>query len=302
MAAEIPFRRDYAFEYGVIEQVAPAVRRVVARNPSPFTFHGTGTYIIGRGRVAVIDPGPDMDDHVAAILDGLSGEQVTHLLVTHTHRDHSPACRAVQAATGARTYGYGPHGAGKLEQDVKVEEGGDADFVPDVEVRHGDVIEGNGWSVECVYTPGHTSNHICYQFREQKILFSGDHVMAWSTSVISPPDGDMAHYMESLNLLLERDDAVYWPTHGPCIEDPKQFVRGFITHRHVRERQILACLSDGVDKISDMVPLMYRELPGALYPAAARSVFATVIYLVRQGKLKCEGELSIDARYANDGS
>ena len=173
-----------------------------------------------------------------------------------------------------KTYAYGPHGAGKLEQGVEVEEGGDMDFMPDVEIRHGDIIEGKGWSMECVYTPGHTSNHICFQLREEKTLFSGDHVMGWSTSVISPPDGDMGDYMSSLQLLLERDDERYWPTHGPCIDDPKPFVQAFIEHRREREEQILQCLKDGITTIQAMVPIMYRELPKNLYPAAARSVFA----------------------------
>ena len=286
MAVNIPFQREFECEYGVVEQLSPLIRRVVARNPSAFTFYGTGTYIIGHGEVAIIDPGPDLADHVQALLNALSGETISHLLVTHTHRDHSPACRAIQAEMDVKTYAYGPHGAGKLEQGVEVEEGGDMDFMPDVEIRHGDIIEGKGWSMECVYTPGHTSNHICFQLREEKTLFSGDHVMGWSTSVISPPDGDMGDYMSSLQLLLERDDERYWPTHGPCIDNPKPFVQAFIEHRREREEQILQCLKDGITTIQAMVPIMYRELPKNLYPAAARSVFAAVIYLLEQNKIQ----------------
>lgn len=296
--AQIPFKQKHTFEYGVIEEVAPMVRRLTARNPSAFTFHGTGTYIIGRGKVAVIDPGPDLNEHVDALIAGLEGEEITHLLVTHTHQDHSPACRPVQSHCGAPTYGYGPHGSGKWERGVQVEEGGDMEFQPDETVRHGDVIEGDGWSMECVFTPGHTSNHICFRLREQQALFSGDHVMGWSTSIISPPDGDMADYMNSLELLLERDDQVYWPTHGACIENPKPFVRGFIGHRRLRERQVLDCLADGVDTIAAMVPQMYKGTARHLYPAASRSVFAAIIYLVQQGKVVCDGELAVGARYA----
>ena len=218
--------------------MAPGIRRIVARNPSPFTFRGTGTYVVGDGEVAVIDPGPDLDEHVAALLAGLSGEQVTHILITHTHRDHSPAAAALKAATGAPTYGFGPHAGGK-RGDPAVEEGGDWDFTPDVTVHDGDAIAGAGWRFEAVHTPGHTSNHLCFALPDQGILFSGDHVMGWSTSVIAPPDGDMSAYMASLDKLLGRRDAVYWPTHGPAITEPQAHVRAFVAHRREREAGIL---------------------------------------------------------------
>ena len=293
----IPFNRDYPFEYAIVQTPLPWLRRVVARNPSPFTFRGTGTFIVGTGKVAIIDPGPDLAEHIDALLDAVRSETVTHLLVTHTHQDHSPASAVVKQVTGAPTYAYGPHGAGKLERGVQVEEGGDMDFVPDHVVRHGDVIEGDGFSFECVYTPGHTSNHMCFAYREQKALFSGDHVMGWSTTVVSPPDGDMADYMASLQLLLTRDDELYCPTHGPAITDPKPFVREYMAHRLQREEQIVECLRDGVGSIAQMVPLMYRDLPHTMYPAAARSVFATVIYLVQREVLAHEGPLSIDTEF-----
>ena len=297
MTVRIPFRRELDFTYGEIADIAPGVRRVVARNPSPFTLYGTGTYILGRGKVAIIDPGPADTAHVAALLDGLNGETITHLLVTHTHMDHSPACRLLKEHTDAKTYAFGPHGAGKLERGVPVEEGGDMHFEPDWKVRHGDVIHGDDWSVECVYTPGHTSNHMCYQLLSTGALFTGDHVMGWSTSIISPPDGDMAAYMASLQLLLERDDKVYWPTHGPCIEEPKPLVEAFMAHRRERERQILDCIDGGVCRIEEMVPRMYADLPEFMHPAAARSVLAAAVYLVDNGTLAVDGEPDLDSLY-----
>jgi glyoxylase-like metal-dependent hydrolase (beta-lactamase superfamily II) len=211
--------------------------------------------------------------------------------------DHSPGCRLLAEHCDAPKYGYGPHGAGKIEVGVKVEEGGDMAFSPDVVLRDGAIIDGGDWSLEAVYTPGHTSNHLCFQLREEKALFTGDHVMGWSTSIISPPDGDMQDYMASLERLLERDDRVYWPTHGPSVIDPKAHVKAFIAHRREREQQILACVDKGLLKIRDMVPPMYADLPEFMYPAAARSVFAAVVYLVARGELVADGPLAIDTPY-----
>ena len=297
VTSSIPYRRELEFEYGKVAELSPRIRRVIAHNPSPFTFHGTGTYILGRGKVAVIDPGPALDEHVQAILEATKGEEITHMLVTHTHNDHSPACRLLRQHCDAKVYGYGPHGAGKLEVGVVVEEGGDMEFAPDVEVRHGDVIEGDDWSAECVYTPGHTSNHICYCLEEEQTLFSGDHIMAWSTSIISPPDGDMKSYMSSLELLLDREDALYWPTHGPSVIETKKHVRAFIEHRRERERQIIEWLGRGVRRIREMVPGMYSDLPEFMYPFAGQSVFASVVYLIEMGQVSYEGELGIEAEF-----
>lgn len=302
MSSAMPFSREFEFEYCRMERVAPMIRRIVAPNPSPFTWHGTGTYVIGEGNVAVVDPGPDLPEHVDALLAALDGETITHLLVTHTHRDHSPACRPVQAATGAPTYGFGRHGIGRIEPGVQVEEGADKDFEPDVRVAHGDVVSGDGWSVECVHTPGHTSNHICYQLREHKALFSGDHVMGWSTTIISPPDGDIASYLASLELLLDRDDACYWPTHGACIREPKPLVQALIDHRLERADEIRACLADGVHEIAAMVLRMYADIPEFMHRAAARSVFSTLIYLIERGEVSCEGELHVSSRFVLGGS
>jgi len=296
MPVEIPFRRDFAFEYGRLEPVAPMIRRIVARNPSPFTFKGTGTYVVGNGDVAVIDPGPDIAEHVDALVAGLSGERVTHILITHTHRDHSPAARALQTATGAPTYGFGPHAGGK-RGDPAVEEGGDWDFAPDVTLRDGDRVAGKGWTFEAVHTPGHTSNHLCFALADAGVLFSGDHVMGWSTSVIAPPDGDMAAYMASLDKLLGRRDAVYWPTHGPAITEPHEHVRAFIAHRREREAGILGCLRAGVERVDAIVERLYVGLQPGLRRAAGRSVHAHLIDLVARGLVECDGPPSIDASY-----
>jgi glyoxylase-like metal-dependent hydrolase (beta-lactamase superfamily II) len=293
----IPFRRDMSFEYAVLETVSPLVRRIVARNPGPFTFHGTGTYVVGLGKVAVIDAGPEVPEHADALLDALAGEEITHQLVTHTHLDHSPAARWVRERTGARTWGFGPHGEGRLQPGESVEAGADLAFSPDVRVGHGDVIEGDGWTIECVFTPGHCSNHLCFALREEKTLFTGDHVMGWSTSVIAPPDGDMADYMASLELLLTRDDAVYRPTHGAPIEEPKPFVRAFIEHRRDRERQIRDCLGRGLDTIATMVPAMYADVAPVLHPAAARSVLAHLADMVARRVVHADGAVGLAARY-----
>lgn len=298
MTVKIPFTLKFDYEYGRVDQLTPYVRRVIANNPSAFTFRGTGTYIIGKGKVAVIDPGPVLDDHIDVLMRTLANEEVSHILITHTHMDHSPAAKIIKEKTGAKTYGYGPHGAGKIERGVQVEEGGDMDFQPDVKVNHGDIIEGDGWTMECVYTPGHTSNHICYALLQEKSLFTGDHVMGWSTSIISPPDGDMTDYMNSLNLLLDRDDETYWPTHGTCINDPKEYVRSFIAHRQEREQQIITCLDNDLVHIKDMVPTMYTELNPNMYGAAARSVLAAIIRLIDQGQVRSDGEPSLQCKYA----
>ncbi len=290
MAVKIPFITTVDFEYGQLEQQTPLIRRIVCNNPSHFTFNGSGTFVIGNGKVAVIDPGPADENHIDALLKSLEGETVTHILITHTHMDHSPGAKQLKAATGAKTYGYGPHGAGKQLEGVTVEAGGDMEFVPDVEIRHGDIIQGDGWTIECVYTPGHTSNHICFALKEEKALFSGDHVMGWSTSVIGPPDGDMAAYMDSLELLLKRDDEIYWPTHGSPIKDPKPFVQAFIDHRLDRETQIVDAIRDGRSVITDMVEKMYADVDRRLYPAAANSVFAHILRMVSDGRVTCNDD------------
>ena len=278
----------------MIETVSPLVRRVVAANPGPFTGPGTATFIVGHGAVAVIDPGPDLAEHIDALLAALRHETVRAVLVTHTHRDHSPAARAIKAATGAPTYGFGPHGFGRFPSG---EEGADHDFMPDHALRDGEVVDGPGWTMAAVHTPGHTSNHLCLALAEETTLFTGDHVMGWSTSVISPPDGDMAAYRASLARLLGRDDTLYRPTHGPAITDPQTHVKGFIAHRAEREATILARLAAGDRAIPDLVAAIYQGLATGLRPAAGRSVLAHLIQLTDEGKVGCDGAPGLEGRY-----
>lgn len=294
----LPVDRTYDPVYGHAVEVVPGVRRVLARNPNPFTFHGTGTYIVGRGKVAVIDPGPLLDEHVDAILRATAGETITHILVTHTHNDHSPAAAPLRQRTGASTYAFGRHGSGRDHHDTDVEEGGDQDFVPDVFLKDGDRIDVDGLVLQAIHTPGHTSNHLCFSLEQPSILFSGDHVMGWSTTVIAPPDGDMACYFASLDRLLERREELYVPTHGNPIRQPQAFVRQLIAHRHARETQIVACVGRGLVTIPDMVRVIYSEVDSRLHPAAARSVFAHLQHLVRTGRLKASGEATAGATYA----
>ena len=298
MSTSIPLVRELSFEYGACDRLSPSIRRVIAKNPSAFTYTGTGTYILGEGRVAVIDPGPLDARHVQAILSATRGEEITSILITHTHNDHSPATKLLLEHCAARTYGFGPHGAGKNSADhVVVEEGGDMEFVPDEVVQDGDRIGDDSWEVTCVYTPGHTSNHICYRLDAEETLFTGDHVMGWSTSVISPPDGDMASYMSSLELLLQISDQLYWPTHGPAITAPRKHVEAFIAHRLDREAQIVAQLKENHHTIAAMVPTMYKDVDERLHPAAARSVFAALLFMLQKEMVRCDGEPSLDATF-----
>ena len=285
----IPFIREFDAQYESEVRVSPLISRVVADNPGPFTFKGTGVYIVGGGDVAVIDPGPDDASHVDALKRALAGKRVTHILVTHTHSDHSPAAKPLKEWSGAQTYAFGPHGSGKLEDGVRVEEGGDMQFVPDVRVKDGEIIRGNGFTFECVFTPGHTSNHMCYALKEEKALFTGDHVMGWSTTVVTPPDGDMAQYMASVKKLMARDDAVLYPTHGAPVTDPKPFLAAYLEHRLDRERQIVACIRDGVATIPEMVARMYADVDKRLHPAASRSVLAHLIQLEGEGRVINDG-------------
>ena len=273
---------------GVAQTLHPLIRRVLAPNPSPYTYTGTQTYVVGRGEVAVIDPGPDEAPHVAALLKAVEGEQVVAIVCTHTHRDHSPASRALQAATGAPIVGCAPLA---LEDDgPRADAAFDVDYRPDRVLADGERIEGPGWTLEAVATPGHTSNHLCLALPEAGALFTGDHVMGWSTSVVSPPDGNMADYMTSLERLIGRDDRIYYPAHGDAIEQPQRFVRHMAGHRKSREGQILRLVGDGPRTIPEMVERMYVGLDSRLVGAAGRSVLAHLLDLERRDLVWRDGE------------
>ena len=263
------------------------VRRVLAPNPSPFTYEGTQTYIVGTGEVAVIDPGPDLPEHVEAIIEVTGGERVAAILCTHTHRDHSPAARILSAATGAPVVGCAPL---TLEDEgPRADAAFDIHYRPDRILADGDRIEGEGWTLEAVATPGHTSNHLCFALPQERALFTGDHVMAWSTTVVAPPDGDMADYMGSLEKLLGRDDSVYYPAHGDPVEKPRRLVRGLLGHRRHREGQILRHLSRGDRSIEAMVAVMYKGIDARLHGAAGRSVLAHLVDLRDRGLVVQDG-------------
>jgi len=291
----IPYVRDIDIEYGRCDTVSPLIRRVTANNPGPFTFRGTGTYIVGHGTVAVIDPGPDDGDHLAALLAATAGERVSDILVTHHHLDHSPLARALAAATGARIQGRASPGH-HHDDAVKVEAGSDH-FVPDLSLDDGAAVAGEGWTFEAIATPGHTSNHICYALAEENALFSGDHVMGWSTTVITPPDGDMGDYMRSLERIRARRFSTLWPTHGPPITEVEPFIAAYAEHRRERERQILIRLEAGDRTIVSMVPTLYAAVDSRLWPAAARSVQAHMIELVKTGRVSCDDAPSLESDY-----
>lgn len=267
---------------GEAEQIEPLVRRVLAPNPSPFTYTGTQTYIVGLGDgCAVIDPGPDEPAHLAALEAAIGGEHVCAIMCTHTHRDHSPASRPLARRTGAPIVGCAP-----LAFDTagpRADEGFDPDYAPDRVLADGEAMSGPGWTLTALATPGHVSNHLCFALEESGALFSGDHVMGWSTSVVVPPDGDMGDYMASLQLLHERDDRVLYPAHGPAVTKPRQLVRSMIGHRRQRENQILRLLGEARQQVGELVAQMYKGLDPKLTKAAALSVTAHLIDLERRG-------------------
>jgi glyoxylase-like metal-dependent hydrolase (beta-lactamase superfamily II) len=323
----IPYVFDIDVEYGRCDRVTPRIRRVVANNPSKFTFKGTGTYLVGDGDVAIIDPGPRDPAHVDALVRAVDGERVTHLLITHTHGDHSPAAAMLKERLGAiPTYGFGPHplradaerawheanpdepdpeldaaiaaaaaeGRGEeLALPPKLEEHPDYDYAPDVVVADGDVIEGDGFRFTALHTPGHISNHLCYALapraaREREVVFTGDHVMGWSTTIVPPPDGDMVDYFASLQVLLDRRDAVYHPTHGPPIPHGHAYVTALMAHRREREAQVLEQLALGPRTILTMVKVMYADVRVELHRPATRSVLSHLVKLVAEGRVHCD--------------
>jgi glyoxylase-like metal-dependent hydrolase (beta-lactamase superfamily II) len=274
------FDRSLDVAAGIEVRLSPLVSRLLAPNPGPFTFKGTGVYILGVGKeVAVIDPGPAIPSHIDALKRVLDGRQVRHILVTHTHRDHSPAAAALKGWSGAAIYGLPLQASARSPEETIVDEAHDHDFAPDILVQDGMRIAVGGFDLECVATPGHTANHICYALPQERALFSGDHVMGWSTSVIAPPDGDMGDYLASLEKLKARDDAILYPTHGSPIADPKQWLTQLIAHRHMRERQIVDALGACALAVPQLVEQLYRGIQPALRAAAGQQILAHLEHL-----------------------
>lgn len=304
MTDDIPFDKSFDLVPGEARDVAPessvGVRAMCAGNASPFTFKGTVSYIVGCGQVAIIDPGPDDPRHIKALLDAVRGETVTHIFVTHTHRDHSPAAAVVKAATGATVYGEGPHRAARplhIGEFNPLDAAGDSDFRPDIAVAEGNVISGQGFDVEAIATPGHTANHMAYALKGQNILFSGDHVMSWSTSIVAPPDGAMSDYMTSLEKLAKRSEDIYFPGHGTTIRNAPRFVQSYIRHRQGREASILHRLAKGEADIPTLVRAIYIGIDPRLMGAAGLSVLAHLEDLVARGVVSTDGAPSVAGSY-----
>jgi glyoxylase-like metal-dependent hydrolase (beta-lactamase superfamily II) len=304
MTDEIQFDRKFAAVAGKAERVAPGVRRILAPNPGPFTFTGTCTYIVGEGELAVIDPGPEDATHVTAILDATRAETVKQIVVTHTHRDHSGGVPLLRQKTGATTYGEGPHRAARPlheSEASRLEAGADRTFVPEVRLRDGDLVEGPGYALEAITTPGHAANHLAFALKGHDCLFSGDHVMAWSTPVVAPPDGSMGDYMASLDKLRGRSEQIYLPGHGGAVTQAPRFVAAYILHRKAREAAIVRQLEKGESDIPALVAAIYANLDPRLVRAAGMSVLAHLEDLVARGTVLTDGAPSIAGRYRFGG-
>jgi glyoxylase-like metal-dependent hydrolase (beta-lactamase superfamily II) len=300
MNDDIPFDKSFSLEPDQVQEVAPGVRAIVADNPGPFTFKGTISYIVGRGQVAIIDPGPDDVVHVAALLDAVRDETVTHIFVTHTHRDHSPAAAKIKDATGAKVLAQGPHRPARplhTGEIRRLDASVDLDFRPDITLADGETVSGKDWTLQAVATPGHTANHMAYAFKEADLLFAGDHVMAWSTTIVAPPDGAMSDYMASLHKLAERSEPLYLSGHGAPVRDAPRYVQYLIRHRQAREASILHRLGKGVADIPTIVRAVYIGLDPRLAGAAALSVLAHLEELVARGAVVTEGPASIGGIY-----
>ena len=300
MSDDVPFNKTFDLEPDRVREIAPGVRAIPANNPGPFTFKGTMSYIVGRGKVAILDPGPDDDAHVASLLDAVRGEAVTHIFVTHTHRDHSPAVPKVKAATGARVYAQGPHRLARplhIGETHRLDASADMDFRPDVALADGDVVAGDGWTLEAVTTPGHTANHMAFALKEADLLFAGDHVMGWSTTIVAPPDGAMSDYMASLHKLARRPEPLYLSGHGMPVRDAPRYVAHLIRHRQAREASIMHRLHKGAADIPTIVKAVYIGLDPRLVGAAALSVLAHMEDLVARGVVATDGPPSIEGTY-----
>lgn len=281
---------EFSPPYGEIENISHNIRRITAPNPAPYTFKGTGTYIIGQNEVCVIDPGPNIPSHIDAIMTSLSDEKITNILITHNHMDHSPGAKSLSEKSGAKIYGFDV--SDQQYTDVEVEEGLDKNYQPDIILHDGDIIENSNWKIEVIHTPGHLSNHLCFAYLDEKALFTGDHIMGWSTTIISPPDGNMSDYLASLEKLRIRDEKTYYPTHGEPIKNPIQFVTQLIGHRLRRDKEIIRAIGNGAHSIDGIIELVYADLDPKLNLAASRTIYAHLIRLVELEELTYKGTLN----------
>src|SRR6476619_100876 len=305
MSDDIPFDKSFDLAPDIVDQVAPGVRRVLANNPSPFTFKGTLSYIIGQGHVAIIDPGPLDEAHIAALLDAVRGETVTHIFVTHTHRDHSPAVPRIKAATGAVVLAEGPHRPARplnIGEAPRLDASNDTEFQPDRALADGEVVTGKGWTIEAITTPGHTANHMAFALKEADLIFSGDHVMGWSTSIVAPPEGAMSDFLNSLHKLAARAEPIYLPGHGGEVRDAPNFVAAYIRHRHAREASILHRLAKGAADIPTIVRAVYIGLDPRLPGAAGYSVLDHLEATTARGEFATDGPPAINGVYRLAGS
>ena len=300
MNDDFPFDKSFGLQPDRVQEMAPGVRAIVADNPGPFTYKGTISYIVGRGQVAMIDPGPDDAAHIAALLNAVRGETVTHIFITHTHRDHSPAAAKVKAATGAKVFAQGPHRPARplyTGEVRRLDASADLDFRPDIALADSEIVNGAGWTLQAVATPGHTANHMAFAFKESNLLFAGDHVMAWSTTIVAPPDGAMTEYMASLHKLARRSEPLYLSGHGAPVREAPRYVQHLIRHRQAREASILHRLAKGEADIPTIVRAVYIGLDPRLVGAAALSVLAHLEELVARGTVVTEGPPSIAGTY-----
>lgn len=298
--ADPNFNREFNPAYGQAVEVAPNVQRITVNNPSAFTFHGTNSYIVGSRSVAVIDPGPIDEAHFAALKAALHGREVTHIFVSHTHRDHAPLARLLAEETGAVIVAEGPHRASRPLHDGESNpfaESSDMEFTPDIAIAHDEVIAGDGWALRALHTPGHTANHCCFALEGTGINFSADHIMAWATTIVAPPDGSMREFMASLDVMLEREDDLLLPGHGGPVTSPNAFIRGLRSHRKIREMAVLRRIKAGDQLIPDIVKVIYRNTDKRLHGAAALSVLAHIEDLIIKGEVETEGPATLHARY-----
>jgi glyoxylase-like metal-dependent hydrolase (beta-lactamase superfamily II) len=295
---KLDLKMDFEPRYGEAIPVGADVLRLTARNPSPFTFHGTNSYIVGRNSLAVIDPGPEDDEHFANLVRAIDGRSVTHIFVSHTHKDHSPLAVRLKEITGAPVLAEGPHRPARPLRTGEVnplDASADMDFRPDIALYDGQTIETEEWEITALHTPGHTANHMVFALKQGGILFSADHVMGWATTIVAPPDGAMSDYMRSLQRLIEREDALYLPGHGGRIDKPRSYLRGLQSHRRMRERAIAERLAKGDRTIGEIVKSIYRDVDPRLHGAAGLSVLAHLEDLVANGRAETENDVSIDA-------